>query len=187
MNLQSHGAPLVIPVITDQSYCATCTMIRKVTYLWQGHCGPLLAKTMAQISIRFDPRVTLSIVAPELSWYPTKGRSNAADKLYLINLICIDSLGLYAKARYLFEPRAVFFCLATDQPKSTKKKRKKRKVLESEREKKPNHSPAAGKTDETGKIQPCSVVVLWVGEWWEGEVVISLPLISMAQTREGQC
>lgn len=99
-------------------------MIHKVTYLWQGHCRPSVAKTMAPISIRFDPWVTLSNVAPELGWYPTKGRSNAVDKLYLINLICIDSLGLYAKARYLFEPRAVFFSLATDEAKKKKKEQK---------------------------------------------------------------
>lgn len=36
------------------------------------------------------------------------GRSNVADKVDLINLICIDSLGLCAKAWCLFVPRAMW-------------------------------------------------------------------------------
>lgn len=87
--------------------------------------------------------------SPELGWYPNKGRSNATDKVYLINLICIDSLGLYAKAQYLFEPRAMFPCPGTDQLKNK---------MCWNLEEITSSTPAAGKTDETGKIQPCSIV-----------------------------
>lgn len=141
----------------------------KVKIFKTDQCSECRVKTMSTNFSLFGAGSTISIIS---GWYPTKGRSNVADNVYLINLICIDSLGLYAKA-----PPALWAKSSGFQSGTWSTGGGRKTVSESGRNNEAFSS--VQKTDETGKIQPCGIL--------GGEDVLYLTFVSVAQTRQGQC